>query len=391
VNNVHEDEPVVFETRWALSYLRGPLTRTQIKQLMDPVRANVSTSAGIEAETSARPASAGGAGAPSSPRSSSSTPASARPVLPPEIPQYFIPIRSPQPAGATLLYQPGLIGSADVYFSDPKTKINAQQQRLLLARINDGPVPVEWASAEPLSVPESDLERQPTDGATFAALPAAASQPKKFESWSKGFADALYRIAKIELLRSPSMELTSRPDESEREFRVRLAQAAREERDAGVEKLRQKYAPKLGALQERLRKAQLAVEVQRQQSRSAKFQTAISFGATVLGALFGRKTLSTGNVGRATTAARGVGRSMKEATDVGRAQENVQAVQDQLQELDAQFKAEVAALTSNIDPTTEVLERIPLRPKKTDVKPRLVALAWAPYWRIPTGVESPAW
>jgi hypothetical protein len=38
-----------------------------------------------------------------------------------------------------------------------------------------------------------------------------------------------------------------------------------------------------------------------------------------------------------------------------------------------------------------VLERIPLRPKKTDVKPRLVALAWAPYWKIPTGVESPAW
>ena len=82
---------------------------------------------------------------------------------------------------------------------------------------------------------------------------------------------------------------------------------------------------------------------------------------------------------------------MKEATDVGRAQENVQAVQDQLQELDAQFKAEVAALASNLDPTTEVLERIPLRPKKTDVKPRLVALAWAPYWRLPTGVESPAW
>ena len=38
MNNVHEDEPVVFETRWCLSYLRGPLTRTQIKALMDPVR-----------------------------------------------------------------------------------------------------------------------------------------------------------------------------------------------------------------------------------------------------------------------------------------------------------------------------------------------------------------
>ena len=31
MNNVHEDAPEVFETRWTLSYLRGPLTRTQIK------------------------------------------------------------------------------------------------------------------------------------------------------------------------------------------------------------------------------------------------------------------------------------------------------------------------------------------------------------------------
>lgn len=38
MNNVHEDKPVVFHTRWAMSYLAGPLSRGKIKQLMDPVR-----------------------------------------------------------------------------------------------------------------------------------------------------------------------------------------------------------------------------------------------------------------------------------------------------------------------------------------------------------------
>src|SRR5262245_11127044 len=43
LNNAHEDVPEVFETRWAMSYLRGPLTRVQIKALMDPVKSGVET------------------------------------------------------------------------------------------------------------------------------------------------------------------------------------------------------------------------------------------------------------------------------------------------------------------------------------------------------------
>jgi hypothetical protein len=45
MNNVNEDAPVVFETRWAMSYLRGPLTRNQIKTLMDPKRTAPATTA----------------------------------------------------------------------------------------------------------------------------------------------------------------------------------------------------------------------------------------------------------------------------------------------------------------------------------------------------------
>src|SRR6185436_11376934 len=96
--------------------------------------------------------------------------------------------------------------------------------------------------------------------------------------------------------KSPSLGLVSNTGESEGDFRVRLQQAARERRDAEVTRLRQKYAPKVASFQERLRRAQQSVQKEQQQSSDQKAQAAISIGASVLGALFGRKTLSASNV-----------------------------------------------------------------------------------------------
>jgi hypothetical protein len=164
----------------------------------------------------------------------------------------------------------------------------------------------------------------------------------------------------------------------------------RELRDAAIEKLRDKYQPKLATLQERLRKAEQAKQVQAEQARSAKMSTAISFGATILGALFGRKKLSSTNVGRAGTAARGVGRSMKESQDVARAEENIEAIRHQMADLDAEFQADVAATTGKFDPATEELETIALRPRKADISVRVLAVGWAPHWQSGT-VTTPAW
>ena len=85
MNNVHEDAPVVFETRWVMSYLRGPLTRNQIRTLMAP---RVRASRGF-ARGRSRRARAGI-------RSANTAP---RPVLPPEVAQYFVPPRGACPAG----------------------------------------------------------------------------------------------------------------------------------------------------------------------------------------------------------------------------------------------------------------------------------------------------
>src|SRR6185436_16637407 len=141
----------------------------------------------------------------------------------------------------------------------------------------------------------------------------------------------------------------------------------------------------------RIRRAQQAVDRESAQANQAKVQTAISFGTTLLGALFGRKAVSVSTLGRATTAARGVGRSMKEQQDIGRAGETVEALQEQLNALEAELQTETQALEAKIDAQNETLETISIKPKKTNISVQLVALAWAPYWRDESGDATSAW
>ena len=391
MNNVHEDQPVVFETRWALSYLRGPLGRQEIKRLMDPVKsARQACLAGAADAAKAGQSTQTGQSATSgqSVPSSQSTPsrqsepsrqsAGAAPVLPPGIDQYFLPVRGSAPASAHLVYSPMLLGVAEVRFSDPKTNVDSAQTVTVTTLVSDAPVPVDWNTAAESAFGPSDLEREAGAGAAYDPLPAAASKAKSYDAWKKSFGTWVYGSKKLELLRSADPPLVSQPGETEGQFRVRLQQAARELRDAAVEQLRQQYAPRIASLQERLRRAQAAEEREASQASAAKLQTAISFGATLLGAFMGRKAVSMSTVGRATTAARGVGRSMKEAEDVKRAAESVASVQQQIDALEAELREQTAGVEAKM--ASAPLESLSIVPKKTGIAVQLVALTWVPFW-----------
>ncbi|MBA2487431.1 MAG: ATP-binding protein, partial [Nitrospira sp.] len=358
------------------------LTRTQIKQLMDPLK-----TLGVRGQASGSAENGGsGLGAASAAGTSAS-----RPMLPPGIPQYFVPVRSVQMSGNRLIYRPVVLGSALVRFADAKAGIDTQEELTWLAPIQDGAVPVEWeqATATPLTL--SDLERDPSGDAQFRPLPGAATKAKQYEVWKTDLSGWLYRTQKLDLLRSPSTRDLSKPGESERDFRLRLQQAGREERDQQSDSLRKKYAPKIAALQDRIRKAEHMAERQQAESRSSQLQTAISVGATILGAFLGRKASSATYIGKATTAIRGAGRIIKESKDVTQAEDNVSALQQQLADLEAQFKAEIAARTAATDPFTEELEGVSVRPAKSNITIKLVALAWAPHWQDGSGTQVPAW
>ena len=144
-------------------------------------------------------------------------------------------------------------------------------------------------------------------------------------------------------------------------------------------------------MQGQIQRAQSAREREKTQLDQLKMQTAVSLGATVLGAFLGRKTLGAGTIGRATTTARGVGRARTEAEDVARAEDSLEALKQKLTDLDAEFQADIASTSAAVDPQTASLESLSLRPKKSSIAVRDVALAWAPHWRTADGKLLPAW
>jgi len=209
--------------------------------------------------------------------------------------------------------------------------------------------------------------------------------------WSKDFTAWVYGHQTVEVLKASESGAASQPGETERDFRIRLQHATREMRDAAVEQLRKKFAPKSAAVQERMRRAEQAVGREEEQAKAQTLQTAISFGTTLLGAFMGRKAISATTLGRATTAARGVGRTLKETQDIGRAKETVEALQQQLTQLDEELRSEIAAIEARFEAASEPLETVVCKPKKSTITVQLVSLVWAPYAVGPDGKSVPAW
>jgi hypothetical protein len=360
MRNVHEDGLTLFHSRWAMSYLRGPLGRDDIRRLTAGAKA-AAARPDVPRATAVTPATR------------SETASAAAPLVPPDVPQFY----SPEAAAAVSSPLRGVLYAAvSARFVDAKSDVDVTRLVTLATPIHDAAVPVDWAQAQRVDWTPDTLDRTAPDGAAFAELPPAALKAKNYDAWTKQLLATLVSSEAVTVLKSPSTELVSTPDETERDFRSRIAQASRENRDGELEKVRRKYAGKQAALEERLRRAQQAVQRETEQSSGQKLQAAISIGASLLGMLGSRKTISATNIGRATTAARGIGRTMRESQDIARAGETAEAVKKAKEELEAQLQADLDTITANTDAATEPLESITIKPKKTHLTPTLVALVW---------------
>jgi hypothetical protein len=255
-----------------------------------------------------------------------------------------------------------------------KTGVNEQETVNLLALLSEDSVKAPWAQATAIDAPE--FESEPADGAEFVALPAAAQQARAYAAWSKALAEHLYRTRSYTLFTFAPLKLTSTPGEREGDFRARVRLALRERRDAELDALRAKYSPKLARADQQIDAARLRVEKEKSQYQQQQTGAAITFGASVLGALFGRKLASAANVGRAASAARAAGRTAQEKQDIARAEGVVQAKADDKAELEAELKAEEQRLLDSYGADTLEIGRAEIRPKKADVVVTDVGLVW---------------
>ena len=358
LHNVHGEHPQLFQTRWALSYLRGPLTKNQIASLMSSRKASApSASIGPDRSASSPTPSSGLVAPAIVPTPRSAAPAATRPPLPAGIPEHFLP---PVRDGATR-YAPSLLGEARVHFVDAKRGVDVWQSLAVLAPLaKDGGNP--WETASDFDELES-FAGEPLSGATFDPLPAEAQRAKTFDSWSRSFALHLYGTRALVLVACPALKLVSKPGEP---------------RDRELERLKSKYAPRVASANDRIRRAEERVRRETAQYEQQKSQSMISVGATLLGALFGRKLASTSNVGRATTAARGMSRAAREKEDIGSAADALRAAKDELIALELAFQEDAEELGALPEPEALGLLDVPVKPRKADTVVERVALVWVP-------------
>ena len=392
MNNIHEELPVLFETRWCLSYLRGPLSRQEIQLLTKNQKAG-STKAAPQASFTAVSKSAPKAepvfAAPTiSTVTARVSQQKAAPQLPDSVIQSYLPYRGSREG---LVYRAALTGLAVVHYEDAKNGISSSEETMRLASISDGLIPVDWSQSEIIELTADDLETSGADEAEYLPLPPACLKKTNYTAWERELVDYLFRNARLPLYRNLHLKKISQPEESERDFIVRLQQESREARDDAIEKLRDSYGKKAATLEERIRKAEQAVEREKDQARDAGIQTAVSVGSTLLSALMGRKTVSTSSVGKAVTAARSVSRQAKQKGDVTRSKETVEAYQDQLAELEKALKTDIDNIADKLDAKSEDVASYEVKPLKRDCVVKALSLTWEPMRRNSDGSFTRAW
>ncbi|MBN1336106.1 MAG: DUF853 family protein [Deltaproteobacteria bacterium] len=354
LHSVHAPRPVLMSSRWALSYLRGPLTLPQIATLSPP------PASGPSAQASTVPAASAG-----TPLATASQ--DARPILPPDVPQFFAPLSGP-PGGR--VYRARVLGAARVRTVNAKAGVDTIRPVRRLATPTSGPVPIDWSASSPFEIELTELDREPVPEVPFEP-PVVGLQARTLQRWGKDLARWLQANGGLLLLQAPRLGLVSRPDEPEAEFRIRVAQASRESRDAAVETLRARYADRVASLTEKIRRAEARVQTQAAQANQKKLETAVSMGMGILGGFFGRSSLST----RAGSAIRTAGRAYQESKDVDRARQDVEAARARLEEVEARIHREIETLETVGE---EPLVPLPIAPRASDVSMDLVAVLWVP-------------
>lgn len=372
MHNVHDNAPTIFQTRWTMSYLRGPMTKEQIKSLMS------------ERKVTTAPQATPQASPPQPAASSAMSASSAAPATPQGVNVYYLP------ASGNVTYSPAVLGMVEAHYTSAKHSVNESASYTLACELQDGPVPCNWADAIELSIAPQDLQKEVASGASFVDLPKELTA-KNMDKWQKECLSFIRQQKPITLYSTKEYKLTSKPNESEGDFRTRISQSSRESRDAQVEKLRDKYASKFSTLQNRLKTAEERVAREQSQAKQQQLESVVNIGTTLLGAFMGKKKLSVTNARGASSAVKSISRAQRQGADVARAEESVEGIQQQIADLEAELQAEIEKLSGGFDATAVSLETVQVAAKSTDLSVKVFGLLWLPYVKDDQGRLSPAW
>ena len=379
MNNVHEDAPVVFETRWAMSYLRGPLTLKQIQQLTgdgpstqdkDSQTALAGAVAQTEQGTDVEPIA--------------QTQDGQRDRIPADIYQSFAQMHG-EFAAQDIVYRPAVLATGRLHYIRKSCDVDQITERTFMAPLSgSGSMEDIWSRSAPVEG-RLEAERTPVEGVAFQEFSKDLEDGKTWSAWEKEFVDYLYHQQCLTIYECKEFKVNSKPQETRGEFKVRLQQLASEKRDLEMERLRKKYSEKLESLQSRIRRAEQKVEKEESQYKHRRSDTILSVGSSILGALLGRKAISATNSRRASSSMRSFGRASKERDDVVRAKESLADIKADYEAMEDEFKLEIKNLKNRMAIDEWELEELSIPPRKGELEVEQLSLIWLPYCRDAAG------
>lgn len=387
LHSVHEDTPVIFQTRWAMSYLRGPLTRDQIRRLKPTGIAGLAAPAttGPGTSTLSVPADIRSEGL-------SRTP----PALPPTLPQAYLPVtlgreacvnelsaregRAVHAPRAVLVYEPRLVAMGRVGFVERKSGVDAGRDVSLLLHPDSVGAVVRWDEGDPIDADANRLLSAAEREAVFESVPAVLDKAAKLKAAERDFRDYLYRDQSLEIFHIPALKLYGEAGEALETFLGRARQIAREQRDAEVDKLRSKVERELGRLEKKLAREEREIEEDRADHSARKREELLSAGETLIGLLgvFGGRKRTTG----LSSAARKRRMTAKAGMDIAESEEEIAALRREIEAVQTRFEEDAAAIADRWDALLDAPETHEIHPRRSDVRVDVVALAWAPVWEI---------
>lgn len=394
LHNVHEDRPLTLHTRWAMSYLRGPLTRSQVRTLMADRRADAPSEAvpqGVEVTPEPTPTAA-----PAPP------PAGARttpPVLPRGLEPVYLPVRRTasaavleveraagralQGAETRLVYEPAVVAMARVYLKDQRRGVDEREDIVYLAPPPERAGTLPWAEAATPDLAERDLLAAPEPDALFADLPETLNESPEFTALKRDLADYLYHHCGATLLYSPALKVYSHANESERDFRARLERSAREARDAEVDDVTRRFQKRLDDMADKLDRAETTLASKRANAEARSRETVVSVGESILGMFLGRRS------SRVASSAMSKHRQQTHARmEAQKAEEAVAAIRADIAALEEELRREAQAIRDRWAEALSAFEEVRVTPRRADVDVQMLALAWAPVWEVTYGAAG---
>lgn len=345
VKNINENALFKISTRYALSYLKGPLDKEQISTLMSEFKSSQTWNSKKTSENSSQN---------SAPKPA---PKSQKTILNAGISEFFAPAQG--------VLSPYLQGKATLRFSDSNGEFVKQVCYILPCDEN---AQIAWSSAQ--SGAFSNLSQNASQNASFKELSAKISALKDFKELKKELKEYIYRNEKLEVFKTPL--LSSKLGESKAQFIARLQDIANEALEAKTDEINAKFQSALARAQQKVLKAKERVEKEKSDFLGQGLNTALSIGGALLGFFGSHRSAS-----KALSGARSLGRALNEKNHLNNAQQDFELAKNELDELCARFNDEIKALRDKYKDLSSQINTKELSPKKADIYDEDVILVWA--------------